>query len=262
MAAESAAGVRSDLVAACETFVKSELEGELHAPSGSGGVLGICSSVSASFACHTFAGNDSSHDFFHILRVRNMALSLAKASGLVGELLETVELAALLHDLKDWKYSGDDDAGPAATYDWLVSQEAPAEQAALVRDIVASIGFKTEIGGSSPADTLTGDERTAFEVVQDADRLDAIGAIGVARCLTFGGAKLRVLHDPAVPPKLGMTTEEYKKSESTSMNHFYEKLLTLKDRMKTPAGKAVAELRHAFMEQFLDQFHAEWAGTR
>ena len=195
--------------------------------------------------------------------MRNTTLALAAREGLTGELLETAELAALLHDLKDWKYSGDDDAGPEAAEAWLLEAGASGERAALVKVIVASIGFKTELGGSSPADELAGDERKAFEVVQDADRLDAIGAIGIARCFTFGGARGRSIHDPAEKPRLGLSKEEYKKSANTSsLNHFYEKLLTLKDRMKSAAGRAVAAERHAFMEAFLAQFHAEWEGSR
>jgi uncharacterized protein len=223
------AATPSDLIAQCEAFVRAEL-----------------------------AGNDSSHDWFHIDRVRKLAVTLGKREAVAD--LESVELAAMLHDLKDWKYSGDDDAGPAAAHEWLIAHGLASERAELIKLVIASIGFKTEISGSSPADAMTGDARKIFEVVQDADRLDAIGAIGIARCLTFGGAHGRVMHDPSVPPKLDMSKEEYKKNKGTSINHFYEKLLTLKDRMKTASGRAVADERHAFMRSFLDRFHSEWEG--
>lgn len=208
------------------------------------------------------AANDSSHDWFHIDRVRNTAVSLAKSEGLDRAAQETVELAALLHDLKDWKYSGDEEAGPLAAEAWLVEQGADASLAALVKAIVASVGFKTELGGSSPADALSGADRTIFEVVQDADRLDAIGAVGIARCFTFGGAHGRTIYDPAIKPRIGLSKEEYKVGNPTSLNHFYEKLLTLKDRMKTPSGRAMADARHLHMERFLEQFLAECKGER
>jgi len=197
------------LIAKCEAYVQAEL-----------------------------AGNDSSHDWFHIDRVRKLAVTLGAREGV--EDMEAVELAALLHDLKDWKYSGDDDAGPDAAKAWLLENGLEGGRAELIRLVIASIGFKTEISGSSPADAMEGDQRKIYEVVQDADRLDAIG---IARCLTFGGAHHRVMHDPAVPPKVGMSKEEYKKNKGTSINHFYEKLLTLKERMKTGPGRAMAEER-------------------
>lgn len=208
------------------------------------------------------AANDSSHDWFHIDRVRNTAVALAKAEGLDASAQATVELAALLHDLKDWKYSGDEDAGPLAAEAWLVEHGADASLAALVKTVVASVGFKTELGGSSPADALSGADRTIFEVVQDADRLDAIGAVGIARCFTFGGAHDRTIYDPAIKPRIGLSKEEYKLGNPTSLNHFYEKLLTLKDRMKTPSGRAMADARHRHMELFLEQFLAECKGER
>lgn len=193
--------------------------------------------------------------------MRNLAVTLAKAEGV--EDVELVEVAALLHDIKDWKYSGEDDAGPAAAEAFLLANGVVPDRAAAARGIIARIGFKSELAGSTAADEhpLSEAAMRVLQVVQDADRLDAIGAIGIARCLTFGGAKGRVLYDPEVKPKIGLTKDEYKSAQSTSINHFYEKLLTLKDRMKTPSGRAMADERHRYMEGFLSRFLAEWEGT-
>jgi uncharacterized protein len=208
------------------------------------------------------AANDASHDFDHIDRVRKVALTLAAAEGVAdAETLVVIELGALLHDLADWKYSGSDSASADAARTVLTDAGASPAVIARVLDIVNGVSFSTELaaGAGAPLPPLE------VRLVQDADRLDAIGAVGIARCFTFGGAKHRPLHDPAVPPLgAGLSKEAYRDPARvhTSINHFHEKLLTLKDRMKTPAGAAMAAQRHAFMEAFLAQFLAEWDGKR
>mmetsp|Transcript_6328 Transcript_6328/g.16285 ORF Transcript_6328/g.16285 Transcript_6328/m.16285 type:complete len:227 (-) Transcript_6328:193-873(-) len=203
-------------------------------------------------------GVDSSHDWWHISRVRTLALKLADEEQLPGESLEVVELAALLHDIKDWKYSKDAGAGSEAVKAFLDAKTNLTDAAKQrIVYIVKHIGFKDEVNGplTAPSPELC--------VVQDADRLDAIGAIGVARCLTFGGRMNRVLHDPNVPARAALTREEYMNSavEQTTINHFHEKLLKLRGMMKTRAGRARADARHQFMEQFLAQFHSELDGS-
>ncbi|KAM7271843.1 hypothetical protein ACFE04_031057 [Oxalis oulophora] len=185
--------------------------------------------------------NDASHDAAHVWRVRDLALSLAREEGLSSNpiSMEIVELAALLHDIGDYKYLRD-----------------PSDEK-IVERFLEDEGFKEEIGGLA-----NGEFSVEFGVVQDADRLDAIGAIGIARCFTFGGSRNRVLHDPAIKPRSDLSKEHYmKKEEQTTLNHFHEKLLKLKDLMKTEAGKKRAEKRHKFMEEFLTEFYGEWDGT-
>jgi uncharacterized protein len=193
---------------------------------------------------------DGSHDYWHIERVHAMAVTLAKGEGLTGETLLAVEMAALLHDVQDWKYAATKDFDVKAFLDGQDALEAST--ADTIQDVIAKIGFKDELAGKQ------GPALPELAVVQDADRLDAIGAVGIARCFTFGGKFGRVLHDPGVAPRTNLTAEEYKSGEATTLNHFYEKLLKLKGMMKTKAGKEVAESRHAFLETYLDQFHREW----
>lgn len=196
---------------------------------------------------------EGGHDWFHIERVYKTAMHLAKiekANTLV------VALAALLHDIADSKFhNGDDSVGPRVAKSFLHSKEVPQKITDHVVLIIENISFK---GGKEPSKINT----VEFKVVQDADRLDAIGAVGIARCFNYGGFKKRALYDPSIAPNLQMTKEEYKKSTAPTINHFYEKLLLLKDRMNTPAGKKMAEQRHQFMESFLDQFYKEWEGER
>lgn len=206
-----------------------------------------------------------SHDYHHIARVRASALSLARESGVVDESdLELVELSALLHDIFDHKYSGSETLGVEMAAKFLREAGFPDERAARVVGIIDMVGFKNELGrleaaaqgSSAPAiDPLLG-------FVQDADRLDAIGAIGAARCFTFGGAKGRALYDPDQPPRTDLTKAEYAAGSAnpTSVAHFYEKLLKLKDLMKTDAGRRRAQKRHEFMEAFLHQLDEEIAG--
>jgi len=195
----------------------------------------------------------SGHDWFHVERVRKVALHLAREEGADPFV---VELAALLHDVADWKFAGGNhDAGPRAARDWLVSLRVEQPIIDHVADIIAGLSFKGA-GVETPMSTVEG------RCVQDADRLDALGAIGVARAFAYGGHRSRALYDPGVPPQPHASFEAYKKNSGPTINHFYEKLLLLKDRMNTAAGKRLAAERHAFLERFLDQFFAEWEGKR
>ncbi len=195
------------------------------------------------------SGDSSGHDWWHIDRVWRTARMLADAEGADREV---VELAALLHDLADWKFAGgDESAGPRAARDWLSSLQVAESTIEHVSDIIATLSFKGA-GVQTPMRTLEG------QCVQDADRLDAIGAVGIARCFAFGGAKGRLMHDPEVSPEMHEYFAAYKKNSGPSINHFYEKLLLLKDRINTATARRLAEQRHVFMEQFLQQFFAEW----
>lgn len=199
----------------------------------------------------TLSGEGSGHDWWHTYRVWKTAQRIGQAEQ--ADLL-VVELAALLHDIADWKaHGGDSTVGPQAARNWLVSLGANEDVVEHVCRIVADISFKG-VGVAQPELSLEG------KVVQDADRLDAIGAIGIARAFAYGGAKGRLIHDPEVKPEEHRTAEAYIKSTGTTVNHFYEKLLLLKDRMNTATGRAIAENRHLFMEDFLRRFYEEWEG--
>jgi uncharacterized protein len=164
------------------------------------------------------------------------------------------ELAALLHDIADWKFHGGDDAaGPRAAREWLTANRAELGVIDEVCDIIAGVSFKGA-GVTTDMPTLEG------RCVQDADRLDAIGAIGIGRAFAFGGHFGRLMYDPEHPPELHGSFAEYKSKSGPTINHFYEKLLLLKDRMQTSTGRRMAAERHAFMEQFLDRFLREWGG--
>lgn len=196
---------------------------------------------------------EGGHDWFHIERVWNNAKTIAK-----GEEVDmlVVQLAALLHDIADAKFNdGNEEIGPQKAVAFLESLEVNEEVIWHVESIIKNISFK---GGN-----FTGEFHSKeLDVVQDADRLDAIGAIGVARAFNYGGFKGRELYNPDVAPNLNMSKEEYKTSTSPTINHFYEKLLLLKDRMNTETGKRMAEERHKFMEEYLRQFYAEWEGVK
>ena len=196
---------------------------------------------------------EAGHDWFHMQRVYKNALLIAD-----GEQcdLEVVKLGALLHDIADSKfYDGDESVGPKVAREFLESQNASEEIIVHVVNIIENISFK----GGNFEKKFTSKE---LEIVQDADRLDALGAIGIARTFNYGGFKNRPLYNPDIAPNLSMTKEEYKNSESPTLNHFYEKLLLLKDKMNTQTGKKIAEKRHRFMELFLSQFYAEWEGEK
>ncbi|KAH9771665.1 HD domain-containing protein [Citrus sinensis] len=202
-------------------------------------------------------GNDASHDASHVWRVRDLALSLAREEGLASnpDSMEIVELAALLHDIGDYKYLRDP-SEEKIVENFLEDEGLEESKKMRILNIIKKMGFKDEIAGLANAEFSP-----EFGVVQDADRLDAIGAIGIARCFTFGGSRNRVLHDPAIKPRSDVSKEQYmKKEEQTTVNHFHEKLLKLKDLMKTEAGQRRAEKRHKFMEEFLMEFYEEWDG--
>lgn len=205
------------------------------------------------FVKATLANAEGGHDWFHIERVYNNAMHIAKGE-LVDELV--VALGALLHDIADSKFfNGDETVAPKMATEFLISQNCDSAVIEHVVQIIKNISFK----GGNKAQEFTSPE---LDVVQDADRLDAIGAIGIARTFNYGGFKNRKLYDPEVKPQLDMTVDEYKKSTAPTINHFYEKLLLLKDRMNTKTGKKIAEKRHAYMEGFLEQFYREWEGSK
>lgn len=198
-------------------------------------------------------GEGSGHDWFHIQRVVNNALNIGKTEKAD---LFIVELAALLHDIGDHKlHDGDHTVGPRMTREWCEKMQVGDEITNHVVEIVKDLSFKGA-KVETPMRTLEG------KVVQDGDRLDAIGAIGVGRTFAYGGHKGHVMYDPNIPPVAHDNFEDYKKSTAPVINHFYEKLLLLKDLMNTETAKRLAEDRHAFMEQFLNQFYAEWTGEK
>ncbi|XP_061991040.1 uncharacterized protein LOC133709343 [Rosa rugosa] len=207
-------------------------------------------------------GNDASHDPAHVWRVRDLALSLAREeqalssnSNSDSDSMQIVELAALLHDIGDYKYLRDPSEDKLVEH-FLIDSGIEESKKTKIIKIINGMGFKDELAGLTNSDLPL-----EFGVVQDADRLDAIGAIGIARCFTFGGSRNRVLHDPNIQPRSGLSKEKYmKKEEQTTVNHFHEKLLKLKDLMKTKAGRKRAEKRHKFMEEFLVEFYEEWDG--
>jgi uncharacterized protein len=196
---------------------------------------------------------EGGHDWFHIERVYKNSLLIAKDENCD---LVVVQLGALLHDIADSKFhNGDESIGPKTARVFLENQKVEENIIQHVVDIIENISFK----GGNFNKNFTSIE---LEIVQDADRLDAIGAIGIARTFNYGGFKNRVIYNPNVPPNLEMTKEAYKNSESPTLNHFYEKLLLLKDKMNTVTGKKLAEKRHEFMQLFLEEFYAEWNGDK
>ncbi|WMW78009.1 HD domain-containing protein [Flavobacterium sp. 20NA77.7] len=194
---------------------------------------------------------EGGHDWFHIERVYKNALLIAKEEKCD---LEVVQLAALLHDIADSKFhDGDEAIGPKTAKNFLEQENVSKETIAHVLAIIENISFK---GGNFEQKF----QSIELDIVQDADRLDAIGAIGIARTFNYGGFKNRAIYDPEINPNLSMSKEEYKNTTAPTINHFYEKLLLLKDKMNTPTGKKIAAERHAFMELFLNQFYSEWNG--
>ena len=203
------------------------------------------------FVKKSLSDAEGGHDWFHIERVYNNARHIAaneQADPFV------VALGALLHDIADSKFhDGDEQVGPRVANEFLTKQNVEPEVIEHVVKIIENISFK---GGNVSRDFHS----VELDIVQDADRLDALGAIGIARTFNYGGFKGRGLYDPAIPPNLKMSKEEYKASTAPTINHFYEKLLLLKDRMNTDTGRKMAEDRHIFMEKFLEQFYREWKG--
>lgn len=194
---------------------------------------------------------EGGHDWWHIQRVWNNAKLIAQTEHVD---LFIVELGALLHDIADSKFNnGDENIGPEKARSFLLQLHVDPPVIDHVEQIIRHISFK----GGKEAITFSSPE---LAVVQDADRLDALGATGIARAFNYGGYKNRPLFDPAIKPNLQMTKAEYKAGNNPTINHFYEKLLLLKDRMNTPMGKALAEERHTYMLAFLDRFYREWEG--
>jgi uncharacterized protein len=205
----------------------------------------------ARFVQAELADGEKGHDWWHIQRVLRLARLIAQTEKAD---LFVVELAALLHDIADSKFhGGDEEIGPRKAAAFLLAENCDSETVEHVINIIRHVSFK---GGNMDA----GFSSPELQVVQDADRLDAMGAIGIARAFHYGGFKNRLLYHPEVKPVLNMTREEYKNSDAPTINHFYEKLLLLKDRMNTPAGKRLANRRHDFMIRFLEEFDAEWNG--
>lgn len=194
-------------------------------------------------------GEASGHDWWHTFRVWQLAKCIARHEGAD---MVVVELSALLHDISDSKLNGGDtELGAKMAREWLINMHVEPEVVEHVVQIVHDISFR---GAGVTAKPMTLEEG----VVQDADRLDAMGAIGIARAFAFGGYKGDVIYDPAIAPKPHQTYEEYKNRKSTSINHFYEKLLLIKDLMNTDAARRLAEHRHSYMEEFLNEFYSEW----
>lgn len=196
---------------------------------------------------------EAGHDWFHIERVWKLSKKIAENEG--GD-LEIIQLGALLHDIADPKFhNGDEELALKISREFLESENLKEDKIKKILFIIKNISFKNrnekaEISAENPVKEL--------QIVQDADRLDAIGAIGIARTFNFGGFKNNLMYDPEILPKLNMSKEEYKKSNGTTFNHFYEKLLLLKDLMNTETAKTIAEKRHDFMQNFLDEFLEEW----
>ncbi len=199
-----------------------------------------------------FRNEGSGHDWFHIDRVRKMALRIGKTEDCD---LFIVEMAALLHDLDDWKLTVASTAKSSKAEKWLDSIELNAEIASHILEIIDEVSFKGA-GIDTPVKSIEA------AIVQDADRLDAIGAIGIARTFAYGGHKSRLIYDPSVIPVMHNDFQEYKNNSAPTINHFYEKLLLLKDRMNTRTARIIAEQRHLYMSDFLVQFYEEWEATR
>ncbi len=210
-----------------------------------------------SFVKKELENAEGGHDWFHIERVYKNALLIADSE--VCD-ISIVKLASLLHDIADSKFhpdasGGDETIGPRIAREFLISNAVEEATIQHVINIIENISFK----GGKTEKTFSSVE---LDIVQDADRLDAMGAIGIARTFNYGGFKNRALYNPNIAPNLHMSKEEYKNSEAPTLNHFYEKLLLLKDKMNTETGRQIAKERHQFMETFLSQFYAEWDGEK
>lgn len=205
------------------------------------------------FVKEQLSGAEGGHDWFHIERVwKNTLLILENENA--NRLI--CELAALLHDIADSKFhGGDEELGPAIAGRFLEEQQVDTAVINEVKLIIKNMSYKASLGQVHY-------RSKEMEVVQDADRLDAIGAIGIARAFNYGGFKNRALHDPTIKPEQNLSKEAYKNTQAPTINHFYEKLLLLKDKMNTDTAKTIAQQRHNFMESFLEQFYAEWEGRR
>lgn len=207
------------------------------------------------FVKQTLEGAEGGHDWFHTKRVLANSIHIAKNE---NANLFVVQLAALLHDIADAKFhDGDETLGPKVASEFLEEQSVDPLTKEHIIKIIESVSYNKSL---SPMENQF--DSIELQIVQDADRLDAIGAIGIARAFNYGGFKNRELYNPKVSPNMNMSKEEYKKSSAPTINHFYEKLLLLKEKMNTPTGKKLAEKRHDFMLSYLDQFYQEWEGIK
>lgn len=197
------------------------------------------------FIRSVFEEEDSAHDWWHIYRVHRMAIEIAAREG--GSLF-IIEMAALMHDLDDWKLNH---TGESRIRNWLKSLTIGEDEVGKIIEITEQVSFK----GAGTKNNTTSLEA---QIVQDADRLDAMGAIGIARTFAYGGSKGRLIYHPEIKPEFHADFNSYKQSEGHTINHFYEKLLLLKDLVNTPTARKIAEERHRFMEEFLDHFYKEW----
>lgn len=206
-------------------------------------------SAAEAYVKQELGGEGTGHDYWHIYRVVRTTEKIAEAE---GANLFICKLAAYLHDIADEKLNSSKEAGMAKVESWLTKHQISADDRSHILDIIGNMSYNG--GHNPPMRTLEG------KVVQDADRLDAIGAISVARTFVYAGSKGHLIYDPDVKPREEMSQEQYRSDKNTAINHFYEKLLKLKDLMNTVYGKKMAEQRHQFMEQYLDQFFKEWEG--
>lgn len=204
------------------------------------------------FVKETLIEAEGGHDWFHIQRVFNNSLLIARTENVN---ILVVSLGALLHDIADAKFhNGDESIGPEMATAFLKSLEVDQKTIDHVVHIINHISYKNSLDKENKNKFNS----LELQVVQDADRLDAIGAIGIARAFNYGGFKNRTMHDPSIPPNLKMSKSEYKRSKAPTINHFYEKLLLLKDKMNTKTGNELAQQRHQYMLDFLEQFYQEW----
>lgn len=206
------------------------------------------------FVKETLKDAEGGHDWFHTQRVYKNALLISEKEEVD---IFVVQLGALLHDIADSKFNnGDETIGPKLAREFLSSIQVENDVVEHVIKIIENISYNSSL---DPSKTFKSPE---LDVIQDADRLDALGAIGIARTFNYGGFKNRAIYNPDIKPDLNMSKEEYKASTAPTINHFYEKLLLLKDKMNTQTGKQIAQKRHDFMEQYLEQFYAEWEGEK
>lgn len=207
--------------------------------------------LTASHVKEQMQGDSTGHDWWHVYRVWKNAIQIARSETAD---LQVVELAALLHDIADWKFhNGDSTAGSRVAREWLQKCGLPQSELERVCDIVEGVSFK---GANVKTEAMS----IEGMIVQDADRLDALGAIGIARAFAYGGKDNRELYNPNSEPVFHSTPNEYRQSKGSTINHFYEKLLLLKDRMNTEAGKRLAQHRHSYMEAYLNRFLSEFEG--
>lgn len=201
-----------------------------------------------------FSGESTGHDWWHMYRVWQLAKTIADQETDANTFV--VELGALVHDIADWKFhDGDEEAGPRAAREWLTTLQVNEDVILQIEDIIRTVSFKGA-GVASNMKTLEG------KIIHDADKLDAMGAIGIGRTFAYGGSNDRAMYDPNNKPSMHQDFESYKNDKGPTINHFYEKLLLLKDRMYTDTAKDMAQKRHEYMENFLDEFYAEWEGQR